>query len=200
MNRNNLPQDELSEHIVNALERRGEQSALEELRSVNESELRRTISRTRQHYKLSARPSSWRMIAAIGSAAAVIALLWVGFQPKYSTAELYQSYGPIAAYEPAPPGRGESVVESDDDKIYASALELIGNNKIGEAIGKLTYLAERTSFEFHQRVKWELALAYLHIDNRVEASKLLEEISKDNGEYNSAASELLAKLNKKRWF
>lgn len=200
MKKYNTPQDELTEHIVNALERQSEQDALKQLRTVDEAELRAAIGRTGQVRRISAHPSAWRVIATWGSVAAVIALVWIGFQPKYSATELYQSYGPIAAYEAAPPSRGETVEDSADEKTYQAALGLIQSDKITEAIEKLNYLAGRTSFRFRQNAQWELALAYLKIDKRTDAKRVLTEIADGGGEYSSKATELLQKIKVKRWF
>lgn len=200
MKKCDISENELTGHIVNALERRCEQDALKELHSMNENELRAAIGRNRELQRISARLSGWRVIAAWCSVAAVIGLVWIGFQPKYSAAELYQSYGPIAAYEATPPNRGETTGDSADEKIYASALELIQSNKTAEAIDKLTYLAGRTSFRFRQNAQWELALAYLKIDKRTDSQRVLTEISKGGGEYSAKASELLQMIRAKRWF
>lgn len=200
MKKYNTPEDELTDHIVNALERRSEQDALKKMYAMDESELRSVIGHPRQQQRISARPTGWRAIVAIGSAAAVIALVWVGLQPKYSAAELYQSYGPIAAYESAPPSRGEDAADNADMKIYEAALDLIQSDKTAEAIEKLTYLSDRTSFEFHQNAKWELALAYLKTDKRADAKRVLVEISEGGGEYCKQAAELLAKISEKLWF
>lgn len=200
MKKYNTHEDELTEHIVNALERRSEQDALKQFGTMDETELRAAIGRNRQTQRISARPSGWRVVVAWGSVAAVIALVWIGFQPKYSAMELYQSYGPIAAYEATPPSRGETVENSADEKTYASALELIQSDKTSEAIEKLNYLASRTSFRFQQNAKWELALAYLKIDKRADAKRVLTEISEGGGEYSAQAAELLAKISEKLWF
>lgn len=200
MKKYNTTEDELTEHIVNALERRSEQKALKELHSMDENELRAAIGRNREPQRISARPSGWRVIAVWSSVAAVIALVWVGFQPKYSAAELYQSYGPIAAYEVVPPSRGETEEDSAYEKTYEAALALIQSDKTIEAIEKLNYLAGRTSFRFHQNAKWELALAYLKIDKRTDAKRVLTEIADCGGEFSGKATELLQKIKDRRWF
>ncbi|MCD7972365.1 MAG: hypothetical protein LUG18_06820 [Candidatus Azobacteroides sp.] len=90
--------------------------------------------------------------------------------------------------------------DTPEEVIFYSAISMLEENKLPEAIERLSYLEAADNSDFQQDAAWSLALAYLKDNQRSEAKTTLEYIVTGNGYYSEEAKDLLKKLDEKKWF
>jgi hypothetical protein len=185
---------ELMQHINIAFERKGEQAALDALKSVASEEELRSILSSRP--KLSLRK---RLIPIISTAACVLFMLFYGFSPKYSAQQLFSDYFNAEVFEIVP-GRGAaSPIEQENERLFSGALDLLERNQT-EVINSLAYLSSIQDFEYREEAEWLLALAHLKQANRKEAMNVLSNMIENDSFYAPQAVELMRQLNQRKWF
>ena len=121
---------ELSRQIVNAIERKGEQGAAQELAAISEDELKRilslaetkprpkaerqrmqSLSEGKHRPSAAARTPLWKW-GGVAAAAAIIAVIIIGIQPRYSSQDLYATSYERPVYDPAI-SRGDAEIPYD---------------------------------------------------------------------------------------
>lgn len=80
----------------------------------------------------------------------------------------------------------------------AAALAAAGRSR--EAISIFRLLAEDPGSDYAQEAAWQLALEYLHLDERAQAREVLESLASKQGPYADDARKLLSELNARKWF
>lgn len=123
---------ELMRHITVAFEQRGEAEAYQELASLNEKELKTIIEKVEQKYKPT-KQIRHKLIWAISAAAAVIILIFIGFQPKYSSESIYAEFHAIPAYQSLPPSRGGTPLNAEQEQELGRAIEFYNEGNFVEA-------------------------------------------------------------------
>ncbi len=198
---NSLQEDViLTKHISNAFQKKGERAVIEEIDALSsEEEMKAILASAEKKYQSGAQTK--RVIMRITATAAVIlALIYVGISPRYSTQNLFEAYYSAEMYEPIP-HRGEvlPIVQQQEQELY-DAVCLINSKQINEAIEKLEKMSSSPEFIFREDAEWNLALAYLNNNQRNKAQNILLKIAEKNENYAGEAKELLEKLNMKKWF
>lgn len=202
------------QYIAEAMVRKGEQEALDELAKVESVETLKQImdAAERKHRPVSAMPLSGcrrRSVAgrrylpigiSISVAAAIIAaVLFIGFQPRYSTGELYLRWQDSVVYESFIVRGGDEVAETER-KMLECAIALADSGDNALAIGKLIPIASHLQSEYREDAQWQLVMMYLRIGEREKARKILGEMVESKGSLSKEAKELLYEINMKRWF
>lgn len=102
---------ELTRHIANAIERKGERGAVGELRNVESVEELRYIlnGAENKHRKKSRHITLRRWLIPTAAAVAVASIVLIGLQPRYSSQELFSQSYITPAYDPAVSRGGEEV-------------------------------------------------------------------------------------------
>lgn len=175
-------QASLMEHIVNATDRVNEQKAFAEMLS--------QIPRQKSSHR--------RIFITLSVAAAVIlSLLYIGLSPQYTSHQLFEAYYMPLELEDTP-SRGDEELTSKQRSDILGAIADIEAGAIQIAINKLSYISQHDPI-YYADARWYLALLYLRQDQRTAARQQLESLKTDNI-YCDQATELLLKLNKKKWF
>lgn len=126
---------ELMRHIVTGFERKGERSALQAMGDLSSEEEMKSIIRNAERKYRPIRKTNRILISAVSAAAAILAFVVIGLQPRYSTAELYKEYYAVQEYEFTPSRGGSALNEQKQEqfdmavglyeqKDYAGALKL----------------------------------------------------------------------------
>lgn len=180
--------------IEQAVTRNGEQEALEALsRLESAGQLREVVQVAERRHRLVRVRRQIRIY--ISAVAVVAAVLVVGFQPRYSTGQLYASWCNVVVYEPPVP-RGINPAQ----QAFESALILAQTGKYEEAIGEFALLAAGTDPDYRQDALWQLVLLYLKTGERGYAKETLQKMIEPNGIYTSQAQKLIHELTEKQWF
>lgn len=204
MERNNIPKDELMGHVANAFERQGEQQALTELQSMSVVELHKMIgnaerthnnkthSELRQSRPVAARHNYIGRVLAVGAVAACMALI-IGFQPKYSTTELYTSSYTVPVYEPEPPSRGGSIF---DQTLFDNAIAHYQSGEYVSASKQFHVALQGIKLEeIPDRMAYYAAISFAQAEQTQEAVKLLLHLSTlDTSDFQEPAQWQLALL------
>ncbi|MCC8188754.1 MAG: hypothetical protein LIP08_14990 [Bacteroides sp.] len=116
---------ELMRHIVSGFHHKGEVAVIEELRSISsEEELQRMLDRVENRAaatkKKKYRRKFWYSVTAV---AVVLALLYIGYQPRYTVSQVYQTYYVAPPYETFPT-RGVSALDEWQQECLAEAVSL----------------------------------------------------------------------------
>lgn len=180
--------------IEQAIIRKGTQDALGALSRVESThELRRIMSTAERKYR-----QVWlrRQVWAFASAAAVVAaVLVIGFQPSYSTEELYARWSGEVVYEPIVI-RGEDAAQ----EAFESALAIVQAGRYDEAIAKFVAITADPTSEYIQDARWQLMLLYLKTDQRSRAKETLRIIVESDDIYADQAQKLIHEITEKQWF
>lgn len=202
-------------HIAVAFQRKTEAPVLEALNNIeSEGKLRAILSKAEDEFQETETQDGRRknplersyepshsankrpILPYIAAAAVVIALVWFGIQPKYSSGNLYADYYSAEYYEPLP-SRGDEL--SADEKSLYEAVRLMESDT-ERALILLQSLQTDDTFLLKEDAQWNIALAYLKLEKRSKAKTSLKEIIAGKGEYAEKAGELLNRLNEKKWF
>lgn len=205
--------EKLEHYIADALVRKGEQEAIQDLAGVESvDKLRQIMDEAERKYQSpemnltggeQRRPAAKhgnKLIIAVMSVAAMIAVVMIiGFQPLYSTDELFTKWNDAVPYESVNVRGGDDVSEAQK-KALEAAITLAASGKTEEAIEILSPLADDVHSELREDAQWQLAMVYLKSGERIRAKTLLYKIVKNAGMYSKEAAELVNEINKKRWF
>lgn len=94
-----------------------------------------------------------------------------------------------------------NAIEVSEEIKFYTALCMAQTGKESDAIKKMEYIASSVDSEFKDDAMWNLALLYLKVEDRNKCSNILKSIIDDKDNlYASDASQLLNKLNDRRWF
>lgn len=205
--------EKLEHYIADALVRKGEQEAINDLAGVESvDKLRQIMNEAERKYQSpemnltggeQRRPAAKhgnKLIIAVMSVAAMIAVVMIiGFQPRYSTDELFTKWNDAVPYESVIVRGGDDVSEAQKNALEA-AITFAASGKTEEAIEILLPLADDVHSELREDAQWQLAMVYLKSGERIRAKTLLYKIVKNAGMYSKEAAELVNEINKKRWF
>lgn len=205
--------EKLEHYIVDALVRKGEQEAIQDLAGVESvDKLRQIMNEAERKYQSpkmnltrgeqrcpAARYGNKLLIAVMSVAAMIAVVMIIGFQPLYSTDELFTKWNDAVPYESVVVRGGDDVLEAQKDALEA-AITLAASGKTEEAIEILLPLAADVHSELREDAQWQLAMVYLKSGERIRAKTLLYKIVKNAGMYSKEAAELVNEINKKRWF
>lgn len=115
---------ELTRHIANAIERRSERDALEELERIGSvAELKRLINKTER--RASQGPAKHRgmlrqLLPFAAAAAAILGFVWIGMQPEHASEKLYDRWHETPEYAPAI-SRGGVEIGTELERLLDSA-------------------------------------------------------------------------------
>lgn len=142
----NISDDSLEKAIRQAVIRKGEQQALSNLAKIGSGqELKHIMNNAeRRHKPLLQKRIMWLSASA---AAVIILILTIGLQPRYSTDELFASYYAPPAYEAAPPSRGGTTLNAEQQNQLALAIELYQSGRYREASGAFAKVLNLLSAE-----------------------------------------------------
>lgn len=206
--------DKVEQYIAQAIVRKGEQEAVDELAKVESVGALKQVmdAAERKHRPGSAMALSGRghlsvarrrylpILISLSVAAAIIAaVLFIGLQPRYSTGELYSRWRDSVVYEPFIVRGGDEAAELQR-KSLESAIACADSGETGQAIEKLIPIASDRQSEYREDAQWLLVVVYLRIDERMKAEKILREIVENKGSLSDEAKELMNEINMKRWF
>lgn len=190
-----LQQDvELTRDIAIGFQQRGEQKALEAIRSTSIEDIRKFISFAEKKRRNKSRIKK-SLIAITSVAAVVLIFLFIGTQPKYSPQQLFNDYYTSNTYV-LTPSRG--MIDDEPQQQLSDlnwAIEQLNQGKANEAIEKLIPISSSQTFEFQEEAQWYLALAYLKDGDREKAKEVLEKMFEE-----PQTKELLKKIGEGRWF
>ena len=114
----------LALHIANAVERKGEQGALAGLSSVSSAvELKKILGNAERKHHTNRRKTLRIWVAGVSAAAIVSIVLIFGFQPSYSTQELFEISYVTPVFEPVV-SRGGAEINPELQQILDSAGDL----------------------------------------------------------------------------
>lgn len=205
--------EKLEHYIADALVRKGEQEAIQDLAGVESvDKLRQIMNEAEQKHQSpkmnftrgekrrpAARFGNKLLIAVMSVAAMIAVVMIIGFQPRYSTDELFTKWNDAVPYESVIVRGGDDVSEAQKEALEA-AITLAASGKTEEAIEILLPLAADVHSELREDAQWQLAMVYLKSGERIRAKTLLYKIVKNAGMYSKEAAELVNEINKKRWF
>lgn len=109
--------------IVTSFEKRGESRAFEAMRTLNSEEALRAIL-TRAESRCNRRKRMARIYLWSASVAAVILIVLIGIQPKYSSGTLYHTYFTAQQHFETTPSRGGSVLSPEQSEMLSAAMQL----------------------------------------------------------------------------
>lgn len=205
--------EKLEHYIADALVRKGEQEAIQDLAGVESvDKLRQIMNEAEQKHQSpemnltrgeqrhpTARFGNKLLIAVMSVAAMIAVVMFIGFQPLYSTDELFTKWNDTVPYESVVVRGGDDVTEAQKEALEA-AITLAASGKTEEAIEKLSPLANDGHSELQEDAQWQLIMVYLKSGERSQAKSLLYKIVKNAGMYSKEAEELMNEINEKRWF
>ncbi|MCD8032504.1 MAG: hypothetical protein LUF85_17205 [Bacteroides sp.] len=231
---------ELMRHIVSGFRHTGETAFLEELKSISsEEELRHMLDQVEKRSGTSKRKKYTRKFwYPVAVAAVVLVLLYIGYQPRYTVLQVYQTYYIVPPYETFPT-RGVSALEewqqaclteavslykkknyrqasSEFEKIihtlpeeevpeeilFYSSVCLLESGQPAKALPRLRLLALCEACEFQEAAQWQMVWAYILLEERDEAERLLRDKmdQTDKDIYVRSARDIWHMLRQKRWF
>jgi hypothetical protein len=171
---------DLMQHIVLALQRKGEEEILQ------------------KHYLFGKYKKI--ILRSLSAAAVVILFISIGFRPKYTSEYLFTSYYNTEELQ-ITPNRGEiSAAEKQQETLYISTINQIATNDLATTIDNLAYLSSLSDFEYREESEWALALVYVKNNQRKDAQKILSQIIENHTYYAGNAQELAEQLKAKKWF
>jgi len=189
---------EIMRRIITGFERKGETEAMDAMQNMPEAQIRSAIIEAENGHKRPVK-KKWLYTATIGIAASIALLIYIGFQPKYSTEELYGHFYTLVEFEYIPSRGGEDL--NEEEITFYTALSKAQTGKERDAIKELESIVSSVDSEFRDDALWNLALLYLKVGDRNKCSGILQSIIDDkNNPYANEANQLLDKLNTRRWF
>lgn len=205
--------EKLEHYIADALVRKGEQEAIQDLAGVESvDKLRQIMNEAEQKHQSpemnltrgeqrhpAARFGNKLLIAVMSVAAMIAVVMIIGFQPRYSTDELFTKWNNTVPYESVVVRGGDDVTEAQKEVLEA-AITLAASGKTEEAIEKLLPLAADVHSELREDAQWQLVMIYLRSGERNKAKSMLQEIVKSGSIFTAEANKLINEINKKRWF
>lgn len=147
---------ELSRHIINAIERKGEQDVVQELAGVSsKEEAKRILSLTEAKHRVAGRRRTlWRWVG-VAAAAVMIAVVIIGMQPRYPVHELYAMSYERPIYDPVI-SRGDPEISAGLKQMLNDAGKLYESGDMSGAAG----IYDKASEQFPQSVLPDDALFY----------------------------------------
>lgn len=205
--------EKLEHYIADALVRKGEQEAIQDLADVESvDKLRQIMNEAEQKHQSpemnltrgeqrhpAARFGNKLLIAVISVAAMIAVVMFIGFQPRYSTDELFTKWNDAVPYESVVVRGGDDVTEAQKEVLEA-AITLAASGKAEEAIEILLPLSADVHSELREDAQWQLVMIYLRSGERNKAKSMLQEIVKSGSIFTAEANKLINEINKKRWF
>lgn len=205
--------EKLEHYIADALVRKGEQEAIQDLAGVESvDKLRQIMNEAEQKHQSpemnltrgeqrhpAARFGNKLLIAVMSVAAMIAVVMFIGFQPLYSTDELFTKWNDAVPYESVVVRGGDDVTEAQKEVLEA-AITLAASGKTEEAIEILLPLAADVHSELQEDAQWQLVMIYLRSGERNKAKSMLQEIVKSGSIFTAEANKLINEINKKRWF
>lgn len=205
--------EKLEHYIADALVRKGEQEAIQDLAGVESvDKLRQIMNEAEQKHQSpemnltrgeqrhpAARFGNKLLIAVMSVAAMIAVVMIIGFQPRYSTDELFTKWNDAVPYESVVVRGGDDVTEAQKEALEA-AITLAASGKTEEAIEILLPLAADVHSELREDAQWQLVMIYLRSGERNKAKSMLQEIVKSGSIFTAEANKLINEINKKRWF
>lgn len=205
--------EKLEHYIADALVRKGEQEAINDLAGVESvDKLRQIINEAEQKHQSpemnltrgeqrrpTARYGNKLLIAVMSVAAMIAVVMIIGFQPRYSTDELFTKWNDAVPYESVIVRGGDDVSEAQKNALEA-AITLAASGKTEEAIEILLPLAADVHSELREDAQWQLAMVYLRSGERSKAKSMLQEIVKSGSIFTEEANKIINEINKRRWF
>lgn len=211
----------VEEQIVDAIVRKGEREAKEELTQIGSAdELRRILVNAEDKHRRSrpTRASSRGLIWLVSTVAVAAAVLIVGFLPRYSTDNLYARWSQVPTHE--------INLDSMAQEMYPTQEEMYGSSKVqynkgsveiselpfyqakvlawagdtDEAIAIFSQLAADPDSAFSEDAAWQLALTYLKAGEREKATAILDNIIQGDSLYKNEARQLLKDVERKWLF
>jgi hypothetical protein len=164
---------ETMRHIITGFERKGEVEAIDAMQNMSEEQIKSIIADTENGYK---RPVKRRWLyysATIGIAASIVLLLYIGFQPKYSSVELYDSFYAFVAYEYIP-SRGGGLNE-DQEHLLEQAVTVYNQGNYAEALSLFDSIT--TNENVSEEIKFYAALCMVQTGKEPDAKRELEYIA-----------------------
>lgn len=205
--------EKLEHYIADALVRKGEQEAIQDLAGVESvDKLRQIMNEAERKYQSpkmnltrgeqrcpAARYGNKLLIAVMSVAAMIAVVMIIGFQPLYSTDELFTKWNDAVPYESVVVRGGDDVLEAQKDALEA-AITLAASGKTEVAIEILLPLAADVHSELREDAQWQLVMIYLWSGERNKAKSMLQEIVKSGSIFTEEANKLINEINKRRWF
>ncbi len=199
----NLRNDvELTRQIGNAFQIKGEKEALKEIQHISSKEELKEIieAAERKHNEKRSTTTRKLLISISAVAATILILVYIGLQSQYSSQQLFDEYYHPEEYMPTSMrGNNSELSQEQAQKLY-DVICMIEKGQPETAIDSLRHFYMSFEPTFKEDVQWNLALAYLKVNQRDNAEKILHEIIKKNGDYIQDAQELSKKIKQKRWF
>lgn len=192
---------ELVRQISEAFILKGEQKALNEMQNISSKEDLRNYIRNAEKKYHSKNKVKQLSIYISTAAAVILILIYIGFQPKYPTDELFYDYYKPNDYIPtAIRGGNDELIEKQTQQLY-DAICLMEKQPTTAVIDSLTHFSTSFKNDFlRESAQWNLALTYLKIGQRSKAKEALLEINKAGSIYANEAFNLLESIDKRRWF
>lgn len=123
-------------HIANAVERRNEQAAFDELARIGSVEELKRILNAAGHGAVETPPRRnrlRRLIPFAAAAAAVLVFVWIGMRPEYASEELYGRWYETPEYAPAV-SRGGTETGAELERLLDSAAACYAAGKMDRAV------------------------------------------------------------------
>ena len=193
---------ELTRQIMESFQINGEQEALKEIQNISsEEELRAILIEAEKKFHPKNNLRTKRLVIYISTTAAVILLLlYMGFQPKYSSQQLFNDYYNPDIYIPTASRGDSSELKQKQAQDLYDAVCMINTEQTVVAVDSLIRFSSSFESFLKEDAQWNLVLAYLKINKRDEAKKTLWDIVADDGAHRHQAQEILRKISRKKWF
>jgi len=214
---------ELTKIIAEAFRNKADNRAIEAMENVSEDDVRAIIAsiekeysyeptemeyslRSMQHNRLPENTPKKRnirklVIGVLSVAAVVLAFIYIGGQPKYSSDELFNEYYTAQVYEYVP-SRSGSPYSEEQEALHTQAVELYEKGDYQKALeyfGKVT--AGMTEKDVPEEVVFYSAICMIETEKINNAVERLEKLASTGSLYNEDAAWNLAlaylKINKR---
>ncbi len=158
-------------HIITGFERKGEVDAIDAMQNMSEERIKSIIADVENGHKPPVKRRWLYYSATIGIAASIVLLLYIGFQPKYSSEELYGSFSAFVAYEYVP-SRGGGGLNEDLEHLLEQAVTVYNQGNYTEALSLFESITTDEE-DVSEEIKFYVALCKVQTGKEPDAIKEL---------------------------
>ncbi len=176
---------EIMRHIMAGFERKNEIEAADAMLNISEEQMKRAIADMENNHKPPVKRT--RLFVAMTAIAACIALLlYIGFQPEYSSQELYDSFYTPLAYEYIPSRGG--TLNDNHERLLQQAIAAYNQGNYAEASNLFDSItANIDAEETTEEIKFYTALCMAKTGKEQAALNELESIASADSEFKEDA-------------
>lgn len=122
---------EVTQRIITGFEHKGETEAIDAMYNLSEEQIKTIIAGVEKNRHKQSVKKTW-LYPVIAGMVASIALLYIGFQPKYSSGELYDNFYAPISYEYIPSRGG--VLDNERQHLLEQAIANYNQSNYAEAL------------------------------------------------------------------